>query len=201
MSPTECRNRKIPNIADRRPFWKWRRWKSIGFYSYTPVLWYWSLELIFKAKLKLGSGNKKIQYGHQVAILKVTLLKINRLLPMAIINMHVKFEIEIRKQNWFTLRKQCRLQAGGRLDTWTDGRTRWFQYTPSNFVGRREWKLIPNSYDDFKIGFVCEHYTYSMISLWWNAFVFSSSADSWKSELKYSVRRDCIMLQYTLRWI
>ena len=47
---------------------------------------------------KIESGNKKIQYGHQAAILKVTSLKINRLLPMATINMHMKFEIAIPKQ-------------------------------------------------------------------------------------------------------
>ena len=99
--------------------------------------------LIFKAKLKLESGNQKIQYGRQAAILKVTTLKINRLLPMATINMHMKFEIEIPKQTWLMLRKPCRLQTDGR----TDRRTRWIQYTPppSNFVGR--------GYNNFKISF------------------------------------------------
>ena len=52
--------------------------------------------------------------------------------PMATINMHMKFEIEIPKETWLMLRKPCRLQTDGR----TDGRTRWIQYTPSNFVGR-----------------------------------------------------------------
>ena len=47
------------SVAIRRPFWKWRRWKSIGFYPYTQVLYCGSSELIFKAKLKLKSGNKK----------------------------------------------------------------------------------------------------------------------------------------------
>ena len=74
------------------------------------VLCYLILELIFKAKLKLESGNKKIQYGHQAAILQVTSLKINRLLPMITINMHMKFEIEIPKQTWLTLWKPCHLQ-------------------------------------------------------------------------------------------
>ena len=67
--------------------------------------------LIFKAKLKLESGNQKIQYGHQADILKVTSLKINRLLPMTTINMHMKFEIEIPKQTWLTSRKPCHLQS------------------------------------------------------------------------------------------
>ena len=52
--------------------------------------------------------------------------EINRLLPMATNNMHMKFQIEIPKQTWATLRKPCRLQTDGQ----TDRRTRWFQYTP-----------------------------------------------------------------------
>ena len=50
------------------------------------------------------------------AILKVTSLKTNRLLPMATINMHMKFEIEIPKQTWLMVRKPCRLQTDGRTD-------------------------------------------------------------------------------------
>ena len=90
----------------------------------------WSLDLIVKAKLKLESRNWKIQYGCQAAILKVTSLKIKMLLPIATKHMHMKFEIEIPKQTWVTLRKPCRLQ--------TDGRTRWIQSSipRTNFVGR-----------------------------------------------------------------
>ena len=109
------------NMAARRPFWKWCCWKSIGSYPYTQVQCRWSLKLIFKAKVKLESGNQKIQYGHQAAILKVTSLKINRLLPMATINMHMKFEIEIPKQTWLMLLKPCRLQTDGRTDGQTYG--------------------------------------------------------------------------------
>ena len=64
----------------------------------------------------LESGNQKIQYGRQAAILEVTSLKINRLLPIATINMHMKFEIEIPKQTWLMLRKPCRLQTDGQTD-------------------------------------------------------------------------------------
>ena len=117
-------------MAARRPFWKWRCWKSIGSYPYTWVLCRWSLKLIFKAKLKLESRNQKIQYGRQAAILKATSLKINRLLPMTSINMHMKLEIEIPKKTWLMLRKPCRLQTDGRTDGQTDRRTRWIQYTP-----------------------------------------------------------------------
>ena len=35
---------------------------------------------------------------------------------MAAINMHMKFEIEIPKQTWFTLRKPCHLQMDGQMD-------------------------------------------------------------------------------------
>ena len=112
------------NMATRRAFWKWHCRKSIGFFPYTQVICQWSLNMIFKAKLKLESGNWKIQYDHQAAILKVTSLKINaQNLPIATNNMHMKFEIEIRKQSWVMLQKPCRLQT----DRQTDRRTRWFQ--------------------------------------------------------------------------
>ena len=113
-------------MAARWPFWKWHSWKSIDFFPYTQVMCQWSLDLIFIGRLKLESGNWKIQYGHQAAILKVTSLKINRLLPIPTNNMHMKFGIEIPKKTWVTLRKPCRLQTDGQ----TDRRTRWIQYTP-----------------------------------------------------------------------
>ena len=118
---------KKSNMANRQPFWKWHIWKSIGSFSYSLVMCYWSLDLIFKAKHKLESGNQKIQDGHQAAILKVTSLKINRLLPMATNNMHVKFQIKFQSK--------LELSSGNhvvyrRTDGRTDGRTRWIQYTP-----------------------------------------------------------------------
>ena len=122
-------------MATRRPFCKWRCWKSIGSYPYTYVLCRWSLKLIFKAKVKLESGNQIIQYGRQAATFNVTSLKINRLLPMATINMHMKFEIEIPKQTWLMLRKPCCLQTDGRTDGRMDGQGE-SSIPPSNFVGR-----------------------------------------------------------------
>ena len=135
----EC---KKSNMATRLPFWKWHIWKSIGFFPYTLVLCYWSLDLIFKAKQKLESGNRKIQDGRQTAILKVTSLKINRLLLMATNNMRMKLEIEIPKQTWVTLRKPCRLQTDGQTDKvipvysilrWAGGGGwGWYKYTESS---------------------------------------------------------------------
>ena len=62
------------------------------------VLCHLSLELIFKAKLKLQSGNQKIQYGCLVAILKLTLLKIDRLLHIYISIALLKFGVDIQSQ-------------------------------------------------------------------------------------------------------
>ena len=55
-------------------------------------------------QLKLESGNKKIQYGHPVAILKLTLLKINRLL----LSLKLKFQskLDLHSGNHATFRVQ-----------------------------------------------------------------------------------------------
>ena len=96
---------KKSNMATSRPFWKWYRWKSIGSYPYIHVLWHLSLELIFKAKLKLESGNQIIQYGCLVAILKLTLLKINRLLHIYMSIVLLKFGVDIQSQTKVTVWK------------------------------------------------------------------------------------------------
>ena len=44
-------------MAARRPFWKWRRWKSIGFCLWPPSTCIWNLKLKFQRKLDLCSGN------------------------------------------------------------------------------------------------------------------------------------------------
>ena len=79
---------KKSNMATRQPFWKWRQCKSIGFCLWSPSTRIWSLKLKFQSKLDLHAGNhatyrvqkRKIQNGRLAAILKMTLLKINRLL-------------------------------------------------------------------------------------------------------------------------
>ena len=44
------------------------------------------------------SRNQKIQYGHQAAILKMTLQKIHRLLPIYISIVPLEFEVDIQSQ-------------------------------------------------------------------------------------------------------
>ena len=44
-------------MAARRPFWKWHRWKSIGFCLWPPSTCIWNLKLKFQSKLELCSGN------------------------------------------------------------------------------------------------------------------------------------------------
>ena len=84
------------HMATRQPFRKCGHWKSIGFYSYTQALGHWNMEFVFKAKLKLESGNQKIQYGCQAAILKLTSLKINRLLLISTVPL--KFGVDFQDQ-------------------------------------------------------------------------------------------------------
>ena len=47
----------------------------------------------------------KIQYGRQVAILKVTLLKINMLLPIHASDVPLKFELDIQNQTKVRVQK------------------------------------------------------------------------------------------------
>ena len=74
-------------------------------YPQTQVMCCWSLDLMFKDKLKLESGNWKIQYGRQSAIVKVTLLKINRLLSIHTSNLLLKFGLHIQSQTKVRIRK------------------------------------------------------------------------------------------------
>ena len=110
------------NMAARRLLLKWYCWKSVDFFPYVPVMCQRCLYWIFKTKLKLESGNRKIQYACQVAILKVTSLKINRLLSIATCNI---WNLKLKFQNKLELRP-CRPQT----DRQTDRRTRWIQYDP-----------------------------------------------------------------------
>ena len=46
-----------PNNPIWPPFWKWRRWKSIGFCLCPPSTCIWNLKLKYQRKLDLCSGN------------------------------------------------------------------------------------------------------------------------------------------------
>ena len=109
---------KNSNMATRRPFWKWHHWKSIGSYPYIQVLCHLSLELIFKAKLKLESGNQKIQYGCLAAILKLTLLKINRLLHIYISIVLLKFGVDNQSQTKVRVWKPKKSNMATRRPFW-----------------------------------------------------------------------------------
>ena len=109
---------KKSNMAARQPFWKWHRWKSIGSYPYIQVLCHLSLELIFKAKLKLESGNQKIQYGCLAAILKLTLLKINKLLHIYISIVPLKFKVDIQSQRKVRVWKPKKSNMAARRPFW-----------------------------------------------------------------------------------
>ena len=54
---------------------------------------------LWKTMPPTESRNRKIQYGHQAAILKMTLLKINRLLPIYVSTVPLKFEVDIQSQS------------------------------------------------------------------------------------------------------
>ena len=57
QSKVRVRKPKKSNMAARRPFWKWHRWKSIGFCLWPPSTCIWNLKLEFQSKLDLCSGN------------------------------------------------------------------------------------------------------------------------------------------------
>ena len=63
QSKVRVRKLKNPNMAARQPFWKWRRWKSIGFCLWPPWTCIWNLKLKFQSKLDLCSGNPVIYRG------------------------------------------------------------------------------------------------------------------------------------------
>ena len=95
-------------MATRRPFWKWRRWKSIGFCLWPQSTCIWSLKLKFRKLTWLtlwkpchlqSPETKKSNMAPQAAILKMLLLKINRLLPIYIRIVLLKFEVDIQSQS------------------------------------------------------------------------------------------------------
>ena len=64
------------------------------------------------------SRNRKIQYGHQAAILKMTSLKINRLLPIYISIRPLKFELDIQSQSKVRVWKPKKTNMAARQPFW-----------------------------------------------------------------------------------
>ena len=58
-----------------------------------------------QSQSKVSPETKKFQYGRQAAILKVTSLKINRLLPIYISIVPLKFAVDIQSQTKVRVRK------------------------------------------------------------------------------------------------
>ena len=58
-----------------------------------------------QSQTEVRSGNQKIHHGHQVAILKVTYLKINRLLFIYTSNVQLKFGLDIQSQTEVRVQK------------------------------------------------------------------------------------------------
>ena len=113
-------------MATRQQFLKWRRWKSIGFCLWPPSTCISSLKLKFQTNLTYTpetmppteSRTCKIQYGSQADILKMTLLKINRLLPIYISIVPLKFEVDIQSQSKVRIWKPKKSNMAARLPFW-----------------------------------------------------------------------------------
>ena len=136
LKVTSLKINRLWPMATNKIYEIWN-WNSKANLSYAP-----------KTMPPTDSRYRKIQYGHWAAILKVTLMKIDRLLSIATKNMHMKFEIEIPKQTWVTLRKPCFLQTDG----WTDQQTYEVNpvYPPNNFLGQGyNDKVQPTNFEPF----------------------------------------------------
>ena len=141
---------KKNNMATKRQFWKWCRWKSIGFCLWPPltcirnlklklfysilfysillyyilfysilfyIIWNFKANLTYtpETMLPTKSRNRKIQYGCQAAILKMTSLKINRLLSIYMIYISIvplKFGVDIQSQSKVRVWKPKKIQYG-----------------------------------------------------------------------------------------
>ena len=160
-------------MADRRPFWKWCHWKSIGFCLWPPSICIWNLKietskqtwLALRKPCRLQSRNNKQKKNTRRHILKMMLLKINRLLPIYISIVPLKFGVDYQSQTKVRVRKVTSLKINRLLpmttinmhmkfqieipkQTWlmlrkpcrlqTDGRTdgQGESSIPPNFVGR-----------------------------------------------------------------
>ena len=107
-------------MAARQPFWKWHHWKSIGsandHHQHVHEIWNWNskanLTYALETMPPTQSRNQKSQYGCQAAILKMTSLKINRLLPIYISIVPLKFGVDIDSQTKVSESGNQKIQYG-----------------------------------------------------------------------------------------
>ena len=112
----ESGNQKNPFMASRWPFWKWRHWKSIGLYPY--IYKYFATEVDIQSQTKVRVRKPKIQYGRQAAILKLISLKINRLLPIYVSVVPLKFGVDIQSQTKVRVWKTRKSKMAARRPFW-----------------------------------------------------------------------------------
>ena len=109
---------KKSNMATRRPFWKWRQWKSIGSYPYIISIVPLKFGVDIQSQTKVRVRKPKIQYGCLATILKLTLLKINRLLHIYISIVLLKFGVDIQSQSKVRVRKPKKNNMAARRPFW-----------------------------------------------------------------------------------
>ena len=135
-------------MATRQPFWKRHSWKSIGFCLLPQRTRTWILKLKFLSKLDLRSGNHaayavqkpKNQYGHPAAILKMTSLKINRLLPIYTSIGPLKLPVHIQSQTTVRVWRTKKSNIATRQPFWKWHRWKSIDdclWPPSTFI----WNL------------------------------------------------------------
>ena len=71
-----------------------------------PIYKYCATEVDIQSETNIRPETKKTHYGRQATILKVTSLKINRLLPIYISVVPLKFGVHIQSQTKVRIQKQ-----------------------------------------------------------------------------------------------
>ena len=133
MPTTEFRYWKIQYSHQAAPFSKWHCWKSLGFFPYTQLMCRWSLNMIFKAKLKLVRKPKNLIWspgGHYESDIAEN--------QQDSAHMHKQHVHEI--WNWnskaiLSYAPETMSPTDGLADRQTDGQGDSSIY-PTNFVGR-----------------------------------------------------------------
>ena len=117
----------MPRFATNAPKWDqyWLHWPlfrpGIGKHFYCVVSRHHNSIMSSQISNHSTLANNlfwQIQYGYQVAILRVASLTINRLLPISTVNRHMKIKLKFQSK--------VDLHSGNHVVYW-----QWIQYTPS----------------------------------------------------------------------